>query len=118
MSVFLRTSIAIALFATMMVNAATFSWWAGWVSHGSAHDDRVVQLTQDPSSNTEASIYLTDIQHQLLHELSHLPIALTDALQLVVPTPACSFRSSCEVVEAYKLAFTPPFRPPKSITSF
>lgn len=117
MSWFTRKLTALLLLATMLVSAAAFAWGSGWVTHEVEHSDDFLFVASDSASQVADSAVhlgvLSDVQHQLLHEITHYPPVLTPSLIGAFTLPPGALGELPGAVALHPAEFAAPFRPPR-----
>lgn len=114
----LNQAVSLLLLTTLLAAAGLFGWNTGWISHDDVHGTELIVSSADTSDHDGMLAIkgkLTDAQHQLLHDASHHPVALTAAG--TQPDVACSDLAFS--LPAYlgvpTMAFAPPLRPPRAV---
>ncbi|WP_312538279.1 hypothetical protein [Achromobacter mucicolens] len=118
MPVPIKKAVSLLLFAAMLAGSVLLGWGTGWVSHSESHSGNAVHSdAQRQSSDDSTHAQLTDAQHQLLHEVSHHPLALVPTVEHSLPLPNPTAHRSLAQPPVPSLAIAPPLRPPRGTLS-
>ncbi|MDH0682760.1 hypothetical protein [Achromobacter animicus] len=113
----LQKAISLFLFAAMLASTVLLGWGTGWVSHVESHADHGIYADADLQSDDSTPSQLTDAQHQLLHEVSHHPLAILPTVAHTLRLPDLMAHQAMAHLPVPSVAIAPPLRPPRLFLS-
>ena len=112
----LKHAVSLLLCAAMLAGSALLGWGTGWVFHSESHRASAQAFdAEHPAKDDLAHIQLTDAQHQLLHEVSHHPVALVPATHHFLASSSPITHLPLADTQVPSVAIAPPLRPPRRL---